>query len=408
MSAADRRAYGTGSLETRTDKHGREVYYARIRVGGRQLKRRLGPKRRTGAAKGLTKIGAERALQKLIDEQVRLVPVAERVDLATAGRRYLVHLREVMGRKSTTLQDYEIMLRRHLVPFFSGRSLDRIDAQLVSDYLVAKLREGLASKTVGNQLTFLHGVFRHAMKKGWAHANPVAAVDRPREPEGDPDIRFLTKEEVEALLRAVTDPEFACVDYPLTLVAVTCGLRQGELIALRWRDVDWTAGVIRVRRNYVRGEWGTPKSRRSSRAVPMIERTAGALDLLSQRSRYTADDDLVFGHPQLGSVLDASKLRKRFKVALRIAGVREVRFHDLRHTFGTQAAASGVPLRTLQEWMGHRDYKTTLIYADYAPRSHERAMMERAFATGPELASVGRALSRTDDSERRIRGTIRH
>jgi integrase len=62
-----------------------------------------------------------------------------------------------------------------------------------------------------------------------------------------------------------------------------------------------------------------------------------------------------------------------------------LRFHDLRHTFGTQAAASGVPLRTLQEWMGHRDYKTTLIYADYAPRAEERQMMERAFAAVPIL-----------------------
>jgi len=82
-------------------------------------------------------------------------------------------------------------------------------------------------------------------------------------------------------------------------------------------------------------------------------------------------------------VLDASKLQNRLKTAIAAAGVRPVRFHDLRHTFGTQAAAAGVPLRTLQEWMGHRDYKTTLIYADYAPRAHERALLERAFAPDP-------------------------
>jgi integrase len=112
----------------------------------------------------------------------------------------------------------------------------------------------------------------------------------------------------------------------------------------------------------------------------MIARTAGALDRRFKQSRHQDDDDLVFGHPQLGSVLDASRLRKRFKTSLAAAGVRTVRFHDLRHTFGTQAAASGVPLRTLQEWMGHRDYKTTLVYADYAPRAHELQMMEQAFA----------------------------
>jgi integrase len=386
MSSPRRRSFGTGGLEVRLDKHGREIYYARFYSRGRQLRRKLGEKRKPGGTTGLTKAQAERALQKLIEAEIRLVPVSERVDLRTAGERYLVHLEQVMKRKPSTIQDYEIMLRKHLVPFFSGRSLDRIDTQLVADYLVTKQGDGLASKTVGNQLTFLHGVFRHAMKKGWATANPVAAVDRPRDPETDPDIKFLTHEELEALLRAVNDPDFAHVDYPLLLVAATCGLRQGELIALRWRDVDWTAGVIRVRRNYTRSAWGTPKSRRSSRAVPMIQRTAGELDRLFKTSHHQEDDDLVFGHPELGSVLDASKLRKRFKTALEDAGVRTVRFHDLRHTFGTQAAASGVPLRTLQEWMGHRDYKTTLIYADYAPRAQERQMMERAFSN-PSIRS---------------------
>ena len=112
----------------------------------------------------------------------------------------------------------------------------------------------------------------------------------------------------------------------------------------------------------------------------MTTRIATELERLFQRSARQGEDDLVFGHPLLGSVLDASKLRKRFKTAIAAAGVRPVRFHDLRHTFGTQAAAAGVPLRTLQEWMGHRDYKTTLIYADYAPRAHERALLKLAFS----------------------------
>ena len=389
MSASKKRPYGTGGLEIRTDRHGREVYYARFYAHGRQTKRKLGLKRKPGEKLGLTKAGAERALQKLVEEQMRLVPQAERVDLATAGQRYLVHLEQVMKRKPSTIQDYEIMLRRHLVPFFAGRSLDRIDTPLVGDYLIAKQRDGLASKTVGNHLTFLHGVFSFAMKKGWAHANPVAAVDRPRDDHVDPDIKFLTQEEFEALLRAVGEDEFTKVDHPLLLLAATTGLRQGELVALRWRDVDWLAGVVRVRRNYTRKAWGTPKSKRSSRAVPMIERTAGALDRLYQQSTFQEDDDLVFAHPILGTVLDASKLRKRYKAALKRAGVRQVRFHDLRHTFGTQTAAHGVPLRILQEWMGHRDYTTTEVYADYAPRADERQMMERAFAPSAGTAGGG-------------------
>jgi integrase len=159
------------------------------------------------------------------------------------------------------------------------------------------------------------------------------------------------------------------------------GLRQGELIALRWKDVDWKAGLIRVRRNYTRGRFGTPKTKRSSRAVPMPGRVATELKGHLKRSNYTGADDLVFCHPETGNPFDSSKMRKRFKAAIKAAGVRSIRFHDLRHTFGTRMAAAGAPLRTIQEWMGHRDYKTTEIYADYAPDPVQGARWaETAFA----------------------------
>jgi integrase len=153
------------------------------------------------------------------------------------------------------------------------------------------------------------------------------------------------------------------------------------------RDIDWTAGVVRVRRNYTRGEWGTPKSRRSSRAVPLADRAAAELERHFQRSAYCTDDALVFCHPHTGNPYDASKLRKRFYDAMAAAGMKDrcgrsggITFHSLRHTFGTRMAAVGVPMRTLQEWMGHRDFTTTLVYADFAPDpAGGAAFAERAF-----------------------------
>jgi integrase len=91
----------------------------------------------------------------------------------------------------------------------------------------------------------------------------------------------------------------------------------------------------------------------------------------------------VFAHPVTGGVLAKSNISRRMHVALKAAGLNQThRFHDLRHTFGTRAAAAGVPIRTLQEWLGHRDFSTTLIYADYAPGAHEADMIARAFARG--------------------------
>ncbi len=201
--------------------------------------------------------------------------------------------------------------------------------------------------------------------------------------QGDPDIRFLDDAELEALLRVVPADRIGGTDRVLYLAAAMTGLRQGELMALRWRDIDWSAARVRVRQNYVRGQFGTPKSKRSTRSVPLAHRLATELERHFERSAWQADDDLVFPHPDTGRPLERSRLLKRFKRNLARASVRDVRLRDLRHTFGTRVAAAGVPLRTLQEWMGHRDFKTTLVYADYQPSEREAEFLERAFSCAP-------------------------
>ena len=119
----------------------------------------------------------------------------------------------------------------------------------------------------------------------------------------------------------------------------------------------------------------------------------------------------MFRDPQRGTVRDHSELVRRVKRALRAGGVRQVRFHDLRHTFGTRMAAAGVPMRTLQDWMGHRDFKTTLIYADYAPSGHQVGLVERAFSQelgpnwGPPSAEAERPTDPTKRENPALRGT---
>jgi integrase len=128
--------------------------------------------------------------------------------------------------------------------------------------------------------------------------------------------------------------------------------------------------------------------------VPLADRVAAELDAHFRRSAYRADDNLVFCHPQSGDPYDASHLRHRFYGAMKAAGMGDRRgreggitFHSLRHTFGTRMAAVGVPMRTLQEWMGHRDFTTTLIYADFAPDpSGGAAFAQRAFGAACSAA----------------------
>jgi integrase len=375
-----RRSYGTGSLFL---KYG--SWYGQWRVDGRLVKRKLGPVRKPGTLEGLTRAQAERALRRKMESEGEAPVVASRVTVEQAGTRLIAHL-EALGRKPTTMKTYRSLLSTHIATHLDGER-DRQRPDDVEDMIAAMARHGAGPKLIVNALTLLHQIFEFGRRKGWCRTNPCKSVDR-RDIEENTDIRFLALDEVEALIRAVPEAyrraaaPFVQTDRTLFLVAALTGLRQGELLALRWRDVDWVAGRIRVRPNYVRGHWGTPKSRRGSRSVPMVDRVAGELERHFKRSAYQGDDDRVFCHPQLGSVLSYSSLGRRFKKALKSARVRPVRFNDLRHTFGTHMAAAGVPMRTLQEWMGHRDYKTTLIYADYAPSAHEAQMAERAFSAG--------------------------
>jgi integrase len=385
-----RRSYGSGRLFVVADRGGGDSWYGSWWAGGVRVKRKLGPKRRAGTSDGLTRTQAERELRRHIDTVVVLAGPQRRT-VEEAGAAYVEHLEHVMERKRTTLQDYRGYLRRHLAPFFGVRTLDRIDANQVTAYLLAKRREGLHSKTVQNHLNFLNGLFRFAIKRGWATANPVALVDRPKSSRSaHRRIRFLQPEELEAVLRAVPADELGAVERPLYLTAAMTGLRQGELIGLRWVDVDWPARRVRMADNYTRGAFDSPKSHRG-RSVPMADRLAGELERHFQRSLFRGDDDLVFCHPLTGHVLDASKLRKRFAAALDRAGVHPITFHELRHTFGTQMAAAGAPLRAIQEWMGHADASTTEIYAHYAPDPTGGAIFaERAFGSGErELAPAG-------------------
>jgi|tagenome__1003787_1003787.scaffolds.fasta_scaffold20958641_2 integrase len=374
-----RRGYGSGSLYQRAGN-----WYGRWHVDGQRVKRMLGPVRPPGTREGLTRAQAERELRRRIETDLPEPSVAARLTVGEAGARLLAHL-EGLGRKRSTLQGYESFLRVHLAPYFGDRPLARIEPKDVEAFIASCRRNGQSVKSTLNYVGLLHSVFEHAVRRGWVATNPCKRVEKPKPVDADADVRFLDGAELDALLVAVPADDVGRVERVLYLTAAMTGMRQGELLALRWGDVDWAARRIRVRRNLVRGEFGTPKSKRSSRSVPLADVVGGELDRLFQATLYQRDVDLVFCHPHTGRPLDRSRVVKRFKAALRRAGVREVRFHDLRHTFGTRMAAAGVPMRTLQEWMGHRDFKTTLIYADYMPAEREADLVDRAFArTGPD------------------------
>ncbi len=211
--------------------------------------------------------------------------------------------------------------------------------------------------------------------------NAAADVEKfPQRRSGD--IEVFSPEEVWALVRAAVGEQ----DAAIFLTAAFTGLRMGELLALRWRDVDFAGATIRVRASYYNGQLTTPKSGKV-RAVPLAPDVAAALARLGGREHWVGDDDLVFAG-EVGGYLDGSALRRRYKLALGAAALRRLRFHDLRHTFGTRMIGLA-DIRRVQEWMGHADIQTTMRYLHYAPRAEDAELVAKAFrVAGPSSADV--------------------
>src|SRR4051812_28733977 len=383
-----RRSPGTGHIYIKWGS-----YYVRWRGGdGRQNNRRVGRVRTKGEADGLTRSQAERAARTLIEKEGAR-PIARDVDdrrrtvddVADEFRDRLL----IEGARRSYLQNCESMQRVHISPAMGKKRIETVTTDDVEALAKAMLRKGATPKTVRNVITFLHSVFALAVKKRWAPSNPVADAVRPkrrRRGDADPNLQFLTLAELDAVIEQIPDH---AVDRDsrgpvlrlVILAAATTGLRQSELLGLRWEHVDFRAQKIRVRNAWVRYEHsGEGKSDLStSRSVPMTDRLARELKAWRLRTVFSADHDLVFAPPDLGTPMDRTKVTRRFQQACVDAKVRKIRFHDLRHTFATTLAAAGVPLRTLQEYLGHAEIKTTQIYAHYASSEREVEALNDAF-----------------------------
>jgi integrase len=330
-------------------------------------------------------------------------------DAANELRRQLL----LDGARKSYRENCESMQRVHISPAIGSKPLEKVTRRDVEDIEAAMLARGRKPKTVRNVMKFLHGVFEFAIDEEWCRENPARRYNRRRKRrtrDSSPDLQFLSVTELEAVIDSIPDEVVHRTPAPtrrgragsapppppdvlgpvlrvIIRTAAMTGLRQSELLGLRWRDVDWQARRIRVRNAYVRSEFsGEGKSDLSTRrSVPMGDQVHDELNRWLGRSEYRASTDLVFAHPLLGRPLDRTKVSRRFRAACVAADVPVVRFHDLRHTFATRLAASGASLRTIQEFLGHADAKTTQVYAHYAPSEHEVAMVNDAFSSAMEV-----------------------
>jgi integrase len=292
--------------------------------------------------------------------------------VADAAEEWLRHGECERGIKASTLSEYRNVVDAHIVPRFGDWPVEAVTRRDVEAWQAELLTSGrISRRTVNKILTMTHGVFERARRVWDLPSNPVADVVRKPERYSN-DLDFYSAEEVMQLVGAAASG----LDAAIFLTAAFTGLRRGELIAMRWRDVLFEREAIRVRASYSYGALTTPKSGRT-RTVPMVAAVAERLVCLRERGHATGNDDLVFPGER-GEYLDGSALRRRYKAALRTAGLRELRFHDLRHCFGS-LAINTLTIFEVQQALGHASLTTTTRYLHAKSKADEARRLAHAF-----------------------------
>jgi integrase len=288
--------------------------------------------------------------------------------------------------KFSTQRNYQHLTRRHLLPVFGDRPLSDIERVHVQGFVTNKVvRQKLSWKTALHLRNLLSKILGTAVEWGYLQGNAARGVKLPPRERRRPQY-FLTQDQVGRLLQELKEPLRT-----LVLTAVLTGLRIGELLALRWCNVDFDRKVIRVREAVYEGHFSTPKTQSSQRDVPMGPLLQQTLCQHRTRTKTLPVDALVFASRSGSPFRPGNLLRRHLRPSCEVAGLPPISWHAFRHTHATLLSDLGEPLKTAQAQLGHASFTTTAeIYAHAVPASQRAAVekLEQA-VLGSELVPYG-------------------
>ena len=397
------------------EQRGQAFYEAFWRYKGRQLKRRLGPAWLDQDAAGEWAARKGRVAEGYLDERRAHVAAAELVashaDQADNTERterelrakgitfreladaYIDWMANVKAAKPSTLRDYRSVLAEPDQAYRRGkgstlgrtmkalgdRPAREITTRDVEALLASVAADGVSPRTVNKVREVIRAIYSFGMRKATfgLSENPAAEADKREAPKPGP-LAYYSAEEIEALARAMEAGSERTQDGEAVRVSAYAGLRLGELLALRWRDVDFSGSRITVGRALSAGDANLHE-------VP--SRPPGADARPGRRRPRSPQPPRELHRPRRACVLrpprrtlDASALRRRYRKAQAAAGLTRLRWHDLRHTYGSLLAAAGVDLVKIKSAMGHSNIATTERYLHARPASEQAAEFTRAFA----------------------------
>lgn len=310
--------------------------------------------------------------------------------LAEFGNTWLDHGR-ANRQKPSTLDNKAIAFRVYLSPVLGKYRLDQIGATAILK-LKTTLAE-LAASSTNQVLLVLSSMLTTARKLGLITEQPkldLVKVPTTRK------IKHLEPDDFEKLVEAASQVSPTCL--VVVLLGGDAGLRLGEVIALRPKDLDFRVRIVHVNTNVWHGQRTLPKGG-EPRSLPMSNRLVAALQSLDLSRPDVITRDSAHGHGQCTPDAITNLIRR----AARVAGLGHVHAHVLRHTFATRLLSRGVDVRTVQQLMGHRDIKTTLTYLHLIRGAERRAIDALEPATGPILAPQHGSQPNNSDSRKNPR-----
>lgn len=320
---------------------------------GKRIRKCIGPSQ-AGAKKVIHKMKAEIAENKFLDVKKELDPI-KFYDFA---KEYLEWGR---ANKKPSSWDRERSVMRRLDRGFGEKIIQEIATEQIERYKIKRLKDEVMPATINRELALLKHMFTMGMKWSKLKSNPAKEV---KLLDGEVErVRYLMPDEVQTVLSN-------CNEFlrPIVTVAVNTGLRKGELLGLKWENVNLELGIISIMK--------TNTKNKVRKDIPMNEIVRATIEEIERKGQY------VFCKED-GKPFKYSGVRKSFEKAVRESGIEDFRFHDLRHTFASSLVMEGIDITTVKELMGHKDLKMTLRYAHLSPMYKSKAVnvLDQRFKT---------------------------
>jgi integrase len=294
----------------------------------------------------------------------RMILAVAAEEWLAAAQAHVVRTRSGTPYKPSALRAYEQALRTKVVPQLGHLRLSSVTRAAVQDLVDRLVASGLSPSTVRNAILPLRAIYRQALRRAEVLVNPTVGLALPAS-RGRRD-RVAHPAEAQELLEALCEQ-----DRPVWAMALFAGLRRGEIRALRWQDIDFDSGLVRVERGWD-DKTGPiePKSRAARRRVPLVRPLRSYLIAHRLGCPATGDDELVFASER-GDAIDTNALVRRARTAWQRGELTPIGLHECRHTYAAFMIAAGVNAKALSAYMGHSSITVTLDRYGHLMPGHE-------------------------------------